>query len=67
MNNYNKDKLMKAMIRQQAILDYELSEGFLQLMPGGYFVHTTPEMLGIDDSIFEGLEDVVKAIINEEL
>lgn len=67
MNNYNKDKLMNAMIKQQAILDYELSEGFLQLTPEGHFVHTTPEMLGIDDSIFEGLEEVVKSIINEEL
>ena len=53
------DPLYRMMQQHQALLAYDIAEGFLIETPEGGLIHSTPEILGLDDSVFEGLEDVL--------
>jgi len=56
-------KIMQAVFQQQQnIIKYELDEGFVVRLPNGTLTHSTPEMFGVDVTIFNGLEDVVTEI-----
>jgi hypothetical protein len=47
---------------QKQELAYGQAEGWYYQKPDGSLGHTTPEMLGVDDSVFEGLEEVISEI-----
>jgi hypothetical protein len=58
-NEFNYEKLLEEMRKvSNSILRYELEEAIIFRNEEGKIEHTTPEMLGIDPDIFEGLEDL---------
>lgn len=58
------DPLHKMIRLQQALLAYDIAEGFLFETKDGRLLHSSPELLGVDDTIFEGLEEVIEEINN---
>ena len=52
------DEFYKIILKQEALLKYDITEGFLILTEDGLLIHSTPEMLGIDEDIFVGLENI---------
>lgn len=58
------DPLYRMIRLHRAMLAYDIAEGFLIETEDGGLHHSTPELLGIDDSIFEGLEEVIEGINN---
>lgn len=51
--------------RQNAMIQYDLAEGFIFVNKDGFLQHTTPEMLSVTEDIFIGIEDVVNEIMKD--